>query len=165
MFIDGLDPRILGEVLCAPVLDTYQEIKQHAVNATKASLLVEAIRARRNQGNPWFTNQRNFQNTFGQNRPQHPFFQRNLTQSTNNPNQPQYNSTNTPRWMNNVPVLMDIGRGRRTQGQNWHQQGQTNAGNVVTTGLSQFRGNCFNCGKPGHMAKDCCIKRNTEVRT
>ena len=28
MFIDGLDPRILGEVLRAPVPDTYQEIKQ-----------------------------------------------------------------------------------------------------------------------------------------
>ena len=28
MFIDGLDPRILGEVLHAPVPDTYQEIKQ-----------------------------------------------------------------------------------------------------------------------------------------
>ena len=67
MFIDGLNPRILGEVLCVSVPDTYQEIKQHAVDTTKASLLVEAIHARRNQGNPRFTNQRNFQNTFGQN--------------------------------------------------------------------------------------------------
>ena len=67
MFIDGLDPRILGEVLRALVPGTYQEIKQRAVDATKASLLVEAIRARRNQGNPRFSTQRNFQNTFGQN--------------------------------------------------------------------------------------------------
>ena len=67
MFIDGLDPRILREVLHAPIPDTYQEIKQQAVDATKASLLVEAIHAQRNQGNPQFTNQRNFQNTFGQN--------------------------------------------------------------------------------------------------
>ena len=73
MFIDGLDPRILGEVLHAPVPDMYQEIKQCTVDATKASLLVEAIRTWRNQGNPRFTTQRNFQNTFSQNRPQRPF--------------------------------------------------------------------------------------------
>ena len=43
MFIDGLDPRILGEVLHAPVPGIYQEIKQCAVDATKALLLVDAI--------------------------------------------------------------------------------------------------------------------------
>ena len=86
MFIDGLDPWILGEVLHAPVPGTYQEIKQRAVDATEASLLVEAICAQCNQGKPRLITQRNFQNTFGQNRPQQPFFQRNPVQSVNNPN-------------------------------------------------------------------------------
>ena len=161
MFIDGLDPRILGEVLCAPIPDTYQEIKQRAVDVTKVSLLVEAIHARRNQGNPQFTNQRNFQNTFGQNRPQHPFFQRNLAQPANNPNRPQYNSTNAPRWMNNIPVPMDIGRSQRGQNQNWRGWNQVNSAETwgTTATISPFRGSCYNCGKPGHMAKDCRAKK------
>jgi len=33
------------------------------------------------------------------------------------PSQTQYNSTNAPQWMNNVPVPMDLGR---TRAPNWH---------------------------------------------
>ena len=30
----------------------------------------------------------------------------------------------------------------------------------TTAVISPFRGSCYNCGKPGHMAKDCWAKKN-----
>ena len=57
---------------------------------------------------------------------------------------------------------MDIGRSQQTRNQNWQNQTQVNvtdAGGTVAT-ISTFRGNCFNCGKPGHMAKDCQAHKN-----
>ena len=147
MFIDGLDLRILNEVLRVPVPNNYQDIKQRAVDATKASLLVEAICARCNQGNNRFSTQRNFQSTFGQARPQRPFFLRNTQQGGTN----QFNSSNTPRWMNNRPVPMDIGGRRETPNPNWRNP--RNAANAaIASGPRTFQGNCYHCGKPGHMA-------------
>ena len=71
--------------------------------------------------------------------------------------------------MNNVPVPMDIGRGRQTRNQNWRNQAQVNTADTlgITATLSTFRGSCFNCGKPGHMAKDCRMRKNNnpQMRT
>ena len=149
MFIDGLNPQILNEVLRAPVPNNYQEIKQRVVDATKASLLVEAICARRNQGTSRFNGQRNFQSTFGQTRPQRPFFLRNTQQGSMN----QFNSSNAPQWMNNQPVPMDIGGQRESPTPNWRNpRSSTNV--TVTSGPRTFQGSCYHCGKPGHMARD-----------
>ena len=71
--------------------------------------------------------------------------------------------------MNNVPVPMDIGGGRQTRNQNWRNQAQVNAADMLgtTATISTFRGSCFNCGKPGHMAKDCRMHKNNnpQMRT
>ena len=57
---------------------------------------------------------------------------------------------------------MDIGRSRQTRSQNWRNQTQVNVTDTTGTAatISTFRGNCFNCGKPGHMAKDCRGRKN-----
>ena len=57
---------------------------------------------------------------------------------------------------------MDIGRSRQTRSQNWRNQAQVNVTDTIGTAatISTFRGNCFNCGKPGHMAKDCRGRKN-----
>src|SRR6266851_6766237 len=75
---------------------------------------------------------------------------------------PQYNSTNAPRWMNNVPVPMDLSRGRAPFNHRGGQQGGQSQwrgarGNVAQTDMPppQIKGPCFKCGKQGHCAREC----------
>ena len=69
--------------------------------------------------------------------------------------------------MNNVPVPMDIGGGRRNRSQNWRNQAQANVADTsgIMATIRTFQGNCFNCGKPGHMAKDCRGRKNNNPQT
>jgi len=80
------------------------------------------------------------------------------------PPQTQYNSTNAPHWMNNVPVPMDLGR---TRSPNWrpNNKGRTQ-GNATgfgpaprnnTTGPppGNTNNNCFECGQMGHYTRNC----------
>jgi len=95
-------------------------------------------------------------------------------------NVPQYNSSNTPQWMNNTPVPMNIDRNRanhrqgnyRGQGNyhsnNYHGQRNNNCyqgnrnqynpqGNATTTGNTS--NTCFNCGEEGHFTRNCPKRR------
>jgi len=72
---------------------------------------------------------------------------------------PQFNSTNTPRWMANQPVPMDLNRACASN-RNWHGTGQGRRqfrSNTVATGPPRGTTNnaCFGCGQTGHFARNC----------
>jgi len=81
----------------------------------------------------------------------------------------QYNSTNAPRWMNNIPVPMDLGR---TRTPNWHSNNRVRMqGNATgfrpaprnnTTGPppGNMNNNCFKCRQMGHYARNCPHRRH-----
>jgi hypothetical protein len=79
-------------------------------------------------------------------------FQRNVPAAPRNNN--PFTSSNVLRWMNNVPVPMDL---RRTCAPTWCGWG----GRGPSQGrIAQMNGGgrstaCFNCGCEGHFAREC----------
>src|SRR5216683_2531482 len=68
-----------------------------------------------------------------------------------------------PRWINNIPVPMDLFRGRapfnHRDGQLGRQgQWQGARGNMAQTDTQppHIKGPCFKCGKQGHFTQECC---------
>jgi hypothetical protein len=76
--------------------------------------------------------------------------------------------------MSNMPVLMDTSN--RARAPNWHNR--PTYGNMAQT--DQTYGNaaqmdqvprqwpprkCFNCNKPGHLARQCCTPRKTQINS
>jgi hypothetical protein len=73
---------------------------------------------------------------------------------------PQYNSSNTPRQYNNVPVLMDTStrfRAPYNRRINARQMPQPDDQAMVaqTNPPHQLKGPCFKCGEMGHFAAQC----------
>src|SRR6267142_1781959 len=103
-FLKGLSQSVLEDVMKPPFATTYHDIKDRAILTTKAKQLIEGIQARRN-----YPSTHTFQNTFGTQQPRPRFFNRGnqFQQRQATPN-PQYNSSNAPRHMNNQPVPMDV---------------------------------------------------------
>ena len=121
LFMQGLTKQIQKEVLRPPILTTYYDTKQRAIDAARSVQLIEALAKNKTRGNnPSF---QRFRTQFGGNRPFNPFFQPNQQQQNNqafrgNP-RPQYNSSNAPRWMANQPVPMDLSCSRAPVNRNW----------------------------------------------
>jgi Zinc knuckle len=72
--------------------------------------------------------------------------------------QMQYNSTTAPQSMANVPVPMDLDCARAPNRSGGYRRGGYYT-NATTQDQRPRRNNnqlCFECGKPGHFARDCC---------
>jgi len=165
-FLKGLSQSVLEDVMKPPFATTYNDIKDHTIQTTKAKQLIKGIRARRN-----YPSTRTFQNTFGTQQQRPRFFNQGnqYQQRTPNPN-PQYNSSNAPRSMNNQPVPMDVSRTRfpcRQYQANIaeYQQPYDDRIQVAQTSAPPHRpkGPCFNCGIIGHYAADCRRRKETHV--
>src|SRR6267142_3516012 len=107
-FLKGLSQSILEDVMKPPFATTYNDIKDHTIQTTKAKQLIEGIHARHN-----YPSTRTFQNTFGTQQQRPRFFnQGNQYQQRQMTPTPQYNLSNAPRSLNNQPVPMDVSRTR-----------------------------------------------------
>jgi len=125
LFLKGFEGTrdLLNGILAPPLLTTYYELKNRAINVTKSRQLINAI-------------QRNSPGGFNNfpPRPNRPFFQRQNPLPQNQYSQRQYNSTNASRWLNNTPVPMDTSARSRAppnrRGQ-WGRNNQRAQGNAA----------------------------------
>ena len=182
MFLKGLPKSLLEDVLKAPQAVDYPALKERAIQATRTQQLLQNILQQRPQTNqtgqgyiPPFIPRAGFQGgAFGNfqrnNNYQRGGFQNNYHPSryTDNrqsnqgrPNNPQYNSTNAPRSMNNVPVPMDLDRTRFNRNRGGNPSFRGRAANAGPNGQVHCAPNpsasapCFKCRGTDHWANKC----------
>jgi len=184
MFLKGLPKSLLEDVLKAPQAVDYPALKERAIQATRTQQLLQNILRQRPQANqtgqayrPPFIPRSGFRGgAFGNfqrnNNYQRGGFQNNYWPSryTDNrpnqgnqgrPNNPQYNSTNAPRSMNNVPVPMDLDRARFNRNKGGNPGFRGRAANAGPNGQVRHVLNpsastpCFKCGAMDHWANKC----------
>src|SRR6266436_8318753 len=130
-FIAGLAQFIMEDVLKDPEPTTYPEILQKTLASVRAKQTIWALYKRGGQNQNPPNNYRAPQNNWhSQNFPQRQNLPlNNFRGPLRNPpfnSNPQYNSSNAPRWMQNTAVPMDLSR--------------TRAPNRVQGGRGTFRG-------------------------
>ena len=146
----------------------YAETKERAIDAVRTKQTLEAITKKMASGNsPGFssfcqgpTQRRPFyyqgnQNTGGWSNQQLQQFAPRALQ------QPQYTSTNALRWMNNMPVPMDLSYGRAPY--NRGHGGGAPRGCTAQTGRPPMNLSCFNCGQQGHFVRNCPNQKRSNV--
>jgi hypothetical protein len=138
MYLKGLPDSVITQVVSPPLCHTYAQMVIRATESIKAQEMRAAIRALKELRPP--PRQGGWQN-FGTNCLQRP------PNPPNTQNCP-LNSSTAPRAFNNIPVPMDVGR---TQGNCQGPRRGCFQNNTASTS-APTRGNCFNCGQPGHFA-------------
>jgi hypothetical protein len=110
MFIKGLTPTVMEDVVKPLHAQEYHAIKQKAIECTWLRVLLDNILKARQPGGQGFQGGvfRGFQQGGMQ---WQPFFSRQNTQNQLAP-APRYNLPNALAWMNNQPVPMDVGCNR-----------------------------------------------------
>jgi hypothetical protein len=177
-FLKGLTRQVLEDVMRGDAPTTYAAIKQKAISCTRSQQLLASLLNRRTPGGGF---QGGAFGQFQRQQQRQPFFRpsnfnnQRGGQMTNIP-RPQYNSSNTPRSYNNIPIpiAVDLDRTRaptwcgRERGRGfargWAAQtsqpryiapgtGQTNLAHIV----------CYECGETGHYARNCPTKTTTRA--
>jgi hypothetical protein len=130
-FLKGLPTTILKDIVKTPVPHTYEETKQRAIDSVVANQALYNLLAGRGDTRlpvrPWQDNRRPQQGR--------PY---NNNQQWRQP-QRQYNSTNAPRSMNNVPVPMDLDKARAAAAAQQAGQKRDHQGRRVWLPLRQRR--------------------------
>src|SRR6266850_2233048 len=183
MFLKGLPKSLLEDILKAPQAVDYPALKERAIQATRTQQLLQNILRQRPQANqtgqsyrPFiprggfrggvfgnFPRNNNYQRGGFQNNYRPPTFTDNRPNQTNQ-GRPQYNSTNAPKSMNNVPVLMDLDRMRFNQNRGGTTSFRGRAANTGSSGQVRRLPNpsasapCFKCGGTDHWANKCPLK-------
>ena len=140
MFLKGLHnfPHIIERVIDKSPTD-YYDLKKKTIAVVKNQQLLQAIKNSSNLAPFWQT-----------------------FQWYNNPRLTQYNLSNTPWSLNNVPVPMSLSRGRTPPNWGWPRwDSQQSRGNVAQLeqnpqwNQTPHVWKCYNCDKPGHFTREC----------
>ena len=159
MFLEGLPTNILYDILKPPTPTTYDALKDKVRSLAQGKAIINGLLRQWNIGTQGGGNAYQRVNNNNQ---QCPFPQNNwrgLSGGQRGGNQQQYNSTNTPPSMNNVPIPMDLSRSHTPT--NWWgrggQRGWCQGGyqGRVAQGSGSSGNTCFNCGQTGHYAWNC----------
>jgi hypothetical protein len=171
LYLDGLPNSVLTKVVKSGTMSQgFQAIREQAVQSVNAQKIVQAITAARKEKNPR-PNPTVNQAFRGNPRPQG-----NQTYQGNRPR--NWNTSNVNRRDNDTRgVLMDLSRSRAPNNQycgnnysgnqdNWRTQGNVAQMDNQRQNRS-VNGQCFNCEKEGHFARNCPKKRQqrTNVNT
>jgi hypothetical protein len=159
VYLKGLPTSVAKDVLQPPLVHTFPQILQRAIESVKSQELLASLSKLRDAPSRPTSKQAPWQ-AFGGNQnsrrppPSYP------PPGWQNPNIGRYNSSNAPKNYNNVPVAMDLGHAR-------DNRGQGRCPYQVNATTTPFMGDCFNCGRQRHMKRDCKqpLKGKTRART